>query len=219
VIKINDFYNSFVSLLDSENKRDAVSYILSLLTEKKVNVQTLYSEILSPAMNNWVCPFDDENLCIWKEHVRTNIVNTVIESSYSFVVKEQEELNNSINKSVAVICPQEEYHDLGLKMVANIFILMGYKVTFVGANTPKEVIKIVIENFVFDYFAFSITDPYNIVETSKTINIIKSKNKDSKIIVGGYAFRNNSHLVKKIGADIIFNSFDDIVKFREGESL
>jgi methanogenic corrinoid protein MtbC1 len=124
-----------------------------------------------------------------------------------------------INKKIAVVCPVEEYHELGAIMVSNYFDLLGYAVTYVGGNTPKSEFKNIFNVLNFNYIAFSITDPYNLVQTKKTIDIIKESDEKIKILVGGYAFLNNKDLFPKIGADYLLQSFEDILKFREGDSI
>jgi methanogenic corrinoid protein MtbC1 len=213
-------YKTFLKYLNDEEKEKCVNYILDLLKENSLDIVTLYQKILTPAMYDFFCESKTKNICIWKEHVRSSIVRTIIECTYLFVQKERKEKYNMIiNKKIAVVCPVEEYHELGAIMVSNYFDLLGYAVTYVGGNTPKSEFKNIFNVLNFNYIAFSITDPYNLVQTKKTIDIIKESDEKIKILVGGYAFLNNKDLFPKIGADYLLQSFEDILKFREGDSI
>lgn len=209
---MKDLYEKINSLLDQQNKKDSVDLIIKKLENKEINILELYTEILTPAMTQWFCDSKNENVCIWKEHIRSSIVRTIIECCYPYVQKEKEEIyKKKNNKTVAVVCPQEEFHELGARMVADFFDLLGYNVTYVGANTPKTGFSNIINEINYDYIALSISDPYNLVQTEKIINIIKENSQSkTKILVGGYAFKNNPSLFEKLKADKLLKSFEDI---------
>ena len=218
---MNKFYKKFVEYLEHENKIDSLEFAIGLLKNKDVTIVELYEEILTPALNNIQCNLREKNLCIWKEHVRSAIVRTIIECSYPYVVEESLALaENLVKKKVIVLCPQGENHEIGARMVSDFFTLRGYQSTFVGANTPKEDFLSALEFIKPDYIVISITNYYNLVEGEKLINKIKEKGKkDLKIIVGGNAFLNNEEAIKKIGADRFVNSFKDISALEEGGLL
>jgi len=96
----------------------------------------------------------------------------------------------------------------------------GYDVLFVGGNTPKSEYVDAIDIIKPDYIAISVTNPYNIIITQKTIEHIKNEAKAKSIkqpviIVGGKAFNNKEHLAMQIGADKILHSYEDIKALAE----
>ena len=101
-------YEEFLVLLEAENKQDAVQYAFDLLDSGKMDVKTLYTQVLTPALNQMQCKLDDKNMCIWKEHVRTAIVRTIVECCYPYVIKEREKLGLIQNKTATILCPPEE---------------------------------------------------------------------------------------------------------------
>ena len=131
-------YNEFKVYFDEENKEMAVKYILEKLHNKEIDVVDLYSYVLTPLLNNIECKLEEERICIWKEHVKTAIVRTIVECSYPYVIEKKNALNKSIRGSAAVICPPDEYHDLGAKMVADFLTISGYNAIYVGGNTPYK---------------------------------------------------------------------------------
>lgn len=214
-----DLYNKFMEYLEREDKEGAVFYAISLLEENKLDVITLYRDILTPGLNNMICNFTEKEVCIWKEHVRSSIVRTIIECSYPYVIKKRDK--NGISKRderVVVICPQEEYHEIGARMVADVYTLNGFDTIFVGANTPKEDFVSVINVISPKYVVISVTNYYNIVNAEKAIKKIRETvNYGLEIIVGGFAFISNKDIYKKIGADYLMNTFEEIEDFLKGE--
>jgi methanogenic corrinoid protein MtbC1 len=216
---MHPLYKDFIQYLVSENKSKVLDFILSKLDNKAIDIVTLYNELLRPALNNMECNGPEE-YCIWKEHVRSSIIRAVIENCYQFVNREHEEKYGNLNpdKKVMVICPTEELHEIGPRMVTDFFTLCGYSVTFVGANTPKRSFLSAIDIVKPDYIAISVTNYYNLVATQKVISEIrKQKHQEFEIIVGGHAFTSNPDIYKKIGADLLLQSFEDIKKLAGGD--
>lgn len=215
-----EFYNKFMEYLEAEDKEKAVFYALNLLEENKVDILTLYTKILAPSLNNMFCNSTEKEVCIWKEHVRSSIIRTIIECAYPYVIKQRDK--NGVerrNESVVVVCPQDEYHEIGARMVADFYTLHGFDTVFVGANTPKEDFVSAINIIKPKYVVISVTNYYNIVNAERAIKRIREiANYDLKIIVGGYAFRANKEIYKNIGADYLMDSFEEIEAFiKEGQ--
>jgi methanogenic corrinoid protein MtbC1 len=216
---MHPLYKDFIKYLESENKSKVLDFVLSKLDNNAIDIVTLYNELLRPALNNMEYNGPEE-YCIWKEHVRSSIIRSVIENCYQFVNREHEERYGNANpdKKVMVICPTEELHEIGPRMVADFFTLCGYSVTFIGANTPKRSFLSAIDIVKPDYIAISVTNYYNLVATQKVISEIrKQKYKEFKIIVGGHGFLGNPDIYKKMGADILLQSFEDIKQLAGGD--
>ena len=136
------FLNEFLEYLDAEDKEKCVDFIIKKLDNKEIEVSTLYSQVLEPALNKFYCDVEEEKLCIWKEHVRNSIISTIIEICYSYILKERKDKGiKALNIKVLVGCPSEEYCDMGAKMISDIFTLYGFDSVFIGANTPRTEIR------------------------------------------------------------------------------
>ncbi len=215
---MHPFYNEFLSYLREENKEKCVNFILDKLEKKQIKIVELYDEILAPSLNTMFCDKKEEKLCIWKEHVRTYIIRTILECCYPYIVKERKEKGISPkNEKIVVVCPSDEFHEMGARMIVDFFTLLGFESIFVGANTPKSEIETAIQQIKPKFVAISVTNYYNLVEAEKAIKLIRDKVKfNGKIIVGGTAFKNNPEVYRKIGADYYLQTFDEIKKIVEG---
>lgn len=208
---MEQYYNDFMKLLESEDRYECIKFVKKLLDKKKVTVVELYQNIIRPSLENISCKVKEKNICIWQEHIRSGIARTVIEFCYSYVVEESK-INSIIPKGkVVILCPQEEYHDLGARMITDLFTIAGYEAIFVGSNTPKSDFLAALEYIKPEYVAISVTNYYNIIAVKKYICGIKNRSKDNiTIIVGGSAFKSDVNLYKTIGADRYVDTFDDI---------
>jgi methanogenic corrinoid protein MtbC1 len=209
---MHPFYEVFLNFLDNEDKEKSVEFVLSKLNNKEIDIPTLYSEILEPALNRFYCDIDDKKKCIWKEHIRSSIIRTIIEICYPYIIKERNLKGlKPLGVRVLIGCPAEEHCDTGARMIADIFTLNGFESFFVGADTPREEIKDAVEILKPKFVFLNITNYYTLVEVAQIISLIREKTKfEGKIIVGGTAFLNNPQAYKRIGADILLKNYNEI---------
>jgi MerR family transcriptional regulator, light-induced transcriptional regulator len=208
-------YEQFRSYLDQENKYECINIALAELSNGKIDIVTLYNEILTPALRDKYYSASSKEIGIWEEHVRTSIIRTVIECCYPHVIDERNnKYRAAIKGRVIVVCPTEELHEIGARMVSDFFTLCGFDTIFVGANTPQIEIIEAIEHIKPRYVAVSVTCYYNLVAASRTVkSIVNIRNRtglEFTVITGGYAFKKNPQMTDKMGADLLLDTFDDI---------
>lgn len=208
------FKKAFMSSFNDNNKDKCVELTIDCLEKQTVTIPILYEEILRPALYS-IDEHSNDNDFIWSEHVKTSIIKTVIESIYPFVIKMKKEIF-PLDIKVVLACPENEYHEIGLRMVSDFFSLNGYDSVFIGTNTPRNQVCVAISKTKPKYVAISVTDFYLLFEAQKLIQRIKTVHgNEIRIIVGGRAFENNLDSISKIGGDIYYSTFLDIVKLRE----
>ena len=201
----------FVEYLEKEDKEAAYQFVMEKLQLEELDIIDLYTKVLTPALNEMKCELSDHRLCIWKEHIRTAIVRTIVEACYPYVLKKKKELGLEKRGNVIVVCPPEEFHDLGARMVSDFFTINGFHTVFVGSNTPFEDFYQAVEILKPDVVAISVSNYYNLVVTKKIITAIREKIKNPvQIIVGGNAFLDKPDQYKVIGADSYAATYEDI---------
>ncbi len=218
MFRMDTIYKQFEVFFEEENKEEAVKYIMERLQAGEIDVIDLYTKILTPLLNNMTCKLADQRICIWKEHVKTAIVRTIVENCYSYVIAKRNELGYSKRGVAAILCPPEEYHDLGARMVADFFTIGGYEAIYVGSNTPYQDFYNAVHVIKPEVVAISVSNYYNLVAAKKMIEELKKAlDYPLKIVVGGHAFHDEAEKYKLIGADYYASSYDDILKLAEGE--
>ena len=213
---MGEMLEDFKKLLASEQKEEAVNYALSLLETGKIGVVELYEKILTPALNQMECKLEDRNLCIWKEHVQTAIVRTIVECCYPYVMKHRKENGKDNGLTAVILCPPEEYHDLGARMVTDFFTLCGYHTIFVGSNTPYQDFYQAIYSIQPDLVAISVSNYFNLVATKRIIKELReASQKTPWIVAGGRAIDRDERSIEIIGANERICSFHDIMQLAE----
>lgn len=208
--------DEFLPLLEEENKPEAIRYAMNLLESGKMDVRTLYEQVISPSLYQMQCQLGDKDYCIWKEHVRKGILRTIVECSYPYVLKERESKSPAERGKAIVLCPPEEYDDLDARITSDFFNLLGWNSVFVGSDTPFRDFYNAASRIGPQIIAIIVTNYYTLVVSKKIITQLKALLGDSvKIVVGGYAVRPDSGNFASLGADEFIGSFEDLLKVTE----
>ncbi|MBN1167847.1 MAG: cobalamin-dependent protein [Methanospirillaceae archaeon] len=89
---------------------------------------------------------------------------------------------------VLVACVADEYHQLGGRMVADIFETHGWRSYFLGANTPHADLLSLLSNKNPDLVALSLSVYCNLPSLLLVLGTIAEKHPYIPVLVGGQAF-------------------------------
>lgn len=178
----------FMDAFDRLDKETCVTLAFDALSSGALDVPTLYDGVLRKSMENLTDVESDPTHKIWKEHIKSSIVRTIIEMAFPFVVKAKAMPTKG---RAAVVCPDGEEHELGARMISDFLTLMGYETYFVGKSTPKKEFVDLIESLKLDVVALSVTNYYNFSVTLRTVELIREHFPDLTLIAGGRGFDHN----------------------------
>lgn len=175
------------SLVDAIRRFDrvgAVTLALRSLDEGSTSISGLYEQlgdILVETGDAW----RQGSVEVWQEHLITGIVRTIVEACAHRV---EEEAPSDRRATVLVAAPEDEYHDLGLRMLADRFTLAGWRAYFLGAALPvREAISAVTETGA-DAIALSASTHFHRLALSPYVAVLTRAHPDLRIWVGGPAF-------------------------------
>jgi MerR family transcriptional regulator, light-induced transcriptional regulator len=92
-------------------------------------------------------------------------------------------------------------HDLGVRVVADLYRLAGWRCLFLGASVPAAEIARAAQSFGVELVVLSATLTTQLKEIADCIATIQSAAPSAKILVGGLAFEESPTLWQQIGAD------------------
>mgnify|MGYP000979493204 CR=1 FL=1 len=189
-------YLHYLAALTDGNKEECTRIILSLL-ESGVSVKEIYTDVIKRSMYRIGQLWENDRTSIAREHQATKITEIIINLIYPHILSVPK-----INKKVIVTCTDKEFHELGARMVSDVFELNGWHSIYLGANTPKEELLTLIEEEKPDIVAISLNFYINIVRLMREIEAINEKFPTQKIIVGGQAFSE--------GKEAILQKFENV---------
>ena len=96
-----------------------------------------------------------------------------------------------------------ELHEIGLRVVADLFEAEGWDVIYLGANTPEESIIHTLEEMNPDLLVISATMSFNLPAVERLIALVRASEagRSLKIMVGGYPCNVDANLWHQLGAD------------------
>ncbi len=196
----NELYDEMVLYRDyllSANKEKAKE-IIDNLVDKGVSIEKIYINVFQEALRYVGEYWLQGKITVAMEHYFTAMTQYIMSTLYNLIFSDTDK-----SKKILACAIGSELHEVGIRMVADIFEMNGWDARYLGANVPlKDIIKYA-EMFEPDIIALSVTMSYHIFNLRETVNALKANEltKKIKIIVGGIPFNNNQDLYKKIGAD------------------
>jgi methanogenic corrinoid protein MtbC1 len=129
-------------------------------------------------------------MSIPEEHLATQIIESLI-SRFSPVG------GSDPSRKVVITCIDKEFHEIGAKMVSNVFEMEGWKTYYLGASVPtKEIIKYV-KQIDPEIIALSWSLYLNLGRFLEVVDHLTRFFPTKKILVGGQALAENSDKILK----------------------
>ncbi len=178
----DSLYQEYLSLL-LNGKRVACSRIVQALIDQGIDIKTLYTDLFQKSLYAVGELWEFNKITVAKEHLATAITEGLLNLVYPTLF-----LGKKTNKKVVISCAANEFHQIGGKIVADLFELKGWDAHFLGANTPLDQMLHYIDEFKPDLLGMSLSVYFNMPSLIKGIEAVKTDFKDLDIAVGGQAF-------------------------------
>ncbi len=176
------------SALKDRDRAAAVRIALGAVLDGAISVPDLYTLVLGPLMTDTGAAWQRGATCVWEEHYATATVRTIVEALAPHVIEALTRVT-ARGETVLLACPPEEYHDLGLRMMLDRFLLAGYNAHFLGADLPVSEICEAAERLGADLVVLSASTHYHRVRLRETIERLQAGvPAGTRIVVGGPAF-------------------------------
>jgi methylmalonyl-CoA mutase cobalamin-binding domain/chain len=106
-------------------------------------------------------------------------------------------------RTMVAACVGDELHEVGVRMVADIFEMAGWDALYLGANVPTESIVETLVEQRADVLGISVTMTAHIPTAAELIAAVRSHpdGLPVKVCVGGYPFNLTEGLWRRVGAD------------------
>ena len=118
------------------------------------------------------------------EHLATAITESLLNLVYPAVFSAPH-----TNRSAVIACVANEYHQIGGKIVADLFELNGWHGYFLGANMPLEDLMQMIADHKPELVGLSLSVYLNMPNLLKVLDAVTSAYPELRVLVGGQAFR------------------------------
>ncbi|AZH29014.1 cobalamin-dependent protein [Paenibacillus sp. M-152] len=194
------------------NRRQALDWIVHLLDEG-TSIQHTYKYIFQISQYEIGRLWHEGKITVGQEHFCTAATQFIISSLYPRWIG-----TGNKGRNLVAACVGSEQHEIGLRMLADIFEMDGWDTYYLGANVPDRSLLQAIVSYNADVVAISATMAYHVHLVKKLITVIRQNTttRHVKIMVGGLPFNLDSHLWQEVGADGYAPGAEEALEVAEG---
>ena len=176
-------YEPFLAALLAGNRSQCRAIFESWLAAD-IDLRVLYQERVQPALYAVGELWEQGRVPVATEHLASAITEGLLSLVYPRLFDRPH-----IGKSVVVACTANEYHQIGGKMVADLFELHGWRGYSLGANTPELELLNLIRDKNPDAVVLSLAVHFNLEPLLHAAAAVRAAFPEVPILVGGQAFR------------------------------
>lgn len=176
-------YEQYLAALISGDRHFCETIFQSWL-DANIDLKIIYQNLIQRSLYEVGGLWESGKVSVATEHLATAITENLLNLAYPRLFSQPRS-----GKSAVISCIANEYHQIGGKMVADMFELNGWRGYFVGANTPIASMVDLIQEKRPDTVAMSLTIYHQLDHLLESAAAVRSKFPKLPILVGGQAFR------------------------------
>ncbi len=177
-------YETYLQFLLKGNRSGCVKMVQDFLS-KEIDIKELYLQLFQQSLYRVGELWEYNKISVAREHLATSITEGLLTLVYPKLFT-----GSRASKKAVISCAANEYHQVGGKIVADIFELNGWDGYFLGANTPVEHMLAFIDETDPDLIGLSLSIYFNLPSLKAGIEAIHADFRQLDILVGGRAFLN-----------------------------
>lgn len=168
-----------------------------------VNIPEIYEQILAPAQVRLGDMWHRGEITVADEHLGSATTQTVMSQLRLNFQRAAPNGHTVVGTATA-----GDLHEIGLRMVTDLFELNGWNVVFLGANMPTNDVVELLSRRNPQLLALSVSTAHTLRDAGDLITKIRSTPPIAgiKVLVGGPPLRWVSDLWKELGADAFADS-------------
>ena len=186
----------YMDCLLKKDGRQAIGLIHKFV-DGGIPLDDVYVEILSESMRRVGELWHTAEITVDTEHYCTSVTQMAMAQMYDKLFDGERK-----NRTVLSVCPGMELHEMGARIVSDLFENHGWNSIFLGAAVPVDYIMDSVRENHPDLVTLSVSMPQHLMDCEKAIREIKEKYPDIKVAVGGKAFESTNDIWKKWPVDI-----------------
>jgi methanogenic corrinoid protein MtbC1 len=177
-----DTENHILNALLKGDRKTSIKLVNDLL-DSGLSVKDIYEYHLKPALVEVGEMWEQSKISVAAEHLASAIVESLLNEIYVNISP-----SDKAHKTVVISCLENEHHQIGARMVSDIFELHGWEVLFLGANTPKQDLVNYLKMIKPNLVAISLSIYFHLPTLEETIRLIRNEFQKLEILTGGQAF-------------------------------
>lgn len=189
--------SQYMAALLRGQRREAAELIMAAVDDG-VSVKDVYLGVFQPSLYEVGRLWQTNQISVAEEHYFTAATQLVMSYLYPRIFGTAQK-----DRTIVAACAGGELHEVGMRMVADFFEMEGWDSYYLGANTPHDSLVKAVREKKPHVLALSATMSFQIPAVGKVIREVREDAAldGVKILAGGYCFRVDPDLWRRLGAD------------------
>ncbi len=206
---LKDIAEKYLKSLLKRDKRKSSTIVLDAV-KSGISIENIYMEVFNPVMKEIGDLWYRGEITVDKEHYATAVTQGVMAQLYSRIFSTPRN-----DKTMVALCVGNELHEMGIRMLCDLFELKGWDTIYLGAAVPNESIMSTLEEYNPELLILSVTMPNYLDDCKKIVEEVRKKDKDHsiKIAAGGRAFDSAVKLREEWDLDTTASTFDELINW------
>ncbi len=163
-----------------------------------LSIFDIYFHVLQPVQYEIGRLWQTNRISVAQEHFVSGVTQVIMSQLYYPHICD----TKKTGKKMVAVCVSGELHEIGIRMISDLFEMEGWDVYLLGANMPVYDIVESLLTHEADVLGISAAMASSINKVEKIVARVKASEASStSIIVGGFAFKQDVRLWKLVGAD------------------
>lgn len=188
--------NEYMDCLFRKDTKEAIRLIRKYV-EQGIDLDDIYVEILSESMKRVGELWHTAEITVDTEHYCTSVTQMAMAQMYDQLFDGERK-----NKTILSVCPGMELHEMGARIVTDLFENHGWDSIFLGAAVPVDYILDSVRENHPDLVTLSVSMPQHLMDCEQAVREIKQEFPGIKVAVGGKAFESTNDIWKNWPVDI-----------------
>lgn len=188
---------SYIEDILAGERGEATRRILAAV-ESGLSIRDLYLEVFEPVLAEIGYRWETNQISVGQEHYCTAVTQSIMAQLFPYIFSSSLKSKRLVATSVA-----GNLHEIGIRMVADLFEMSGWDTHYLGANMPVADLVASLRDLQPDAVAISVMLTSQISAAGETIDVIRADEalRDVLVVVGGRALRLEPDLAERLGAD------------------
>lgn len=181
-----------------EGNRTAAGYLIGNAMGTGAGVEDMHLNVFQPCQWELGRLWQMNRITVADEHYCTAATQLIMSQLYGYIF-----CGRKNELKMVSTCVGDEMHEIGARMVSDLFELNGWDTHYLGANVPAESIVTTLDKYAADVLAISATLVSHLSAVKRLISRVRESPAGArlKILVGGHPFRIAPDLWRRVGAD------------------
>jgi MerR family transcriptional regulator, light-induced transcriptional regulator len=187
-------------------RRSAAIELVLELAGSGTSIEDLYLHLFEPVLRETGRRWQHNRISVAQEHYVTAATQLAMSQLYPLIFRTPRN-----GRTLVAACVGGELHEVGLRMVADLFELAGWDSHYLGADAPSQAVAELAAARGADLVAISATLPSHRDEVARMVAVLRAASA-TPVLVGGRLFQLHPDLWRTIGADASASSAADAVE-------